>query len=102
MLRFTIRELVLLTLVVALVVGWWLDRGRMAIPATDYMRLKADEAVRLKQRAEFFNALKNAHPNNSLFETASEKQERDDLLRLLSDKAIREYSAPAPKPLPTE
>ena len=28
MFRFTIRELVLLTLVVALGVGWWLERGR--------------------------------------------------------------------------
>jgi hypothetical protein len=30
MFRFTIRELVLLTLVVAMGVGWWLDRSRMA------------------------------------------------------------------------
>ena len=30
MFRFTIRELVLLTLVVALAVGWWLDHSRLA------------------------------------------------------------------------
>jgi hypothetical protein len=30
MFRFTIRELVLLTLVVAMGVGWWLDRSRIA------------------------------------------------------------------------
>jgi hypothetical protein len=29
MFRFTIRELVLLTLIVAMGVGWWMDRGRM-------------------------------------------------------------------------
>ena len=29
MFRFTIRELVLLTLVVAMGVGWWLDRSRL-------------------------------------------------------------------------
>ena len=54
MFRFTIRELVLLTLVVAMGAGWWLDRSRLAIPAADYQRLKADEAVQLKQRMEFF------------------------------------------------
>jgi hypothetical protein len=30
MFRFTIRDLVLLTLVVALGVGWWMDRSRLA------------------------------------------------------------------------
>jgi hypothetical protein len=30
MFRFTIRELVLLTLVVAISIGWWVDRGRMS------------------------------------------------------------------------
>jgi hypothetical protein len=30
MFRFTIRELVLLTLVVAMGVGWWVDRSRLA------------------------------------------------------------------------
>ena len=29
MFRFTIRELVLLTLVVAMGVGWWIDRNRL-------------------------------------------------------------------------
>src|SRR5262245_48536573 len=32
MFRFTIRELVLLTLVVAMGVGWWMDRRRLAAP----------------------------------------------------------------------
>jgi hypothetical protein len=32
MFRFTIRELVLLTLVV----GWWLDQSQLAIPAADH------------------------------------------------------------------
>jgi len=30
MFRFTIRELVLLTLVVAMGVAWWVDRSRLA------------------------------------------------------------------------
>ena len=29
MLRFTIRDVLWLTLVVGLVVGWWVDRGRL-------------------------------------------------------------------------
>jgi Ankyrin repeats (3 copies)/Ankyrin repeat len=41
MFRFTIRELVLLTLVVAMGVAWWIDRSRLAISAADYQRLKA-------------------------------------------------------------
>jgi len=44
MFHFTIRELVLVTLVVAMGVGWWLDRSRLAgksavapmPPATQY------------------------------------------------------------------
>jgi hypothetical protein len=35
MFRFTIRELVLLTLVVALGVGWWLDRSKLLTVAVD-------------------------------------------------------------------
>jgi hypothetical protein len=31
MFRFTIRELVLLTLVMAMGVGWWIDRSRVVI-----------------------------------------------------------------------
>lgn len=58
MLRFTIRELVLLTLVVAMGVGWWLDRSQLAIPFADYRRLKAEEGEQLKRRAEFYKAPK--------------------------------------------
>ena len=36
MFRFTIRELVLLTLVVGLAVGWWLDRSALR---SDLLRL---------------------------------------------------------------
>jgi hypothetical protein len=30
MFKFTIRELLLLTVIVAMGVGWWVDRGRLA------------------------------------------------------------------------
>jgi hypothetical protein len=36
MFRFTIRELVLLTLVVALAVAWWLDRSQLAPDAQNW------------------------------------------------------------------
>ena len=38
--RFTIRDLLWLTLVVALAVGWWLDRSRLAGPAAEAPVLK--------------------------------------------------------------
>jgi len=83
MFRFTIRELVLLTLVMALGVGWWLDRRRLALPLAklaEYERVERYEQGKL----------------------ASQKRLLDEVQRLLSDKAIREYGAPAPKPLPAE
>jgi hypothetical protein len=60
MFRFTIRELVLLTLVVAFGVGWWLDRRGLAIHYADYERLKADERKALAERKEFFEILRKA------------------------------------------
>jgi hypothetical protein len=50
MLRFTIRELLLLTLVVALGVGWWLNRSMLAwrydreVAAADWLRDPLDVA----------------------------------------------------------
>ena len=35
MLRVTIRELLLLTLVVTIVLGWWIDRSRLATALAD-------------------------------------------------------------------
>ena len=65
MYRFTIRELVLLTIVVAMGVGWWMDRCQLAVPAADYRRLKANELQREAQSEEFFKELRaslKAHP----------------------------------------
>jgi hypothetical protein len=38
--RFTIRDLLWLTLVVALATGWWLDRSRLAGLAADVPSLR--------------------------------------------------------------
>jgi hypothetical protein len=73
MFRFTIRELVLLTLVVAMGVGWWLDRSRLAFSAADYQRLKVYEAGQLKQRLQFFEALRAQRLDTSAGDKPSEE-----------------------------
>ena len=55
MLRFSIRELLTLTLVVGLAVGWWLDRRIMAIREAalrSELYLASDHAAGLKQLVE--------------------------------------------------
>ncbi|MCI0361117.1 MAG: hypothetical protein L0211_21770 [Planctomycetaceae bacterium] len=56
--RFSVRDLLWLTVVVALAVGWWIDRAHLAFRSADYRRLKTVEAEELKQRAEFFRMLR--------------------------------------------
>ena len=52
MFRFTIRDLLWLTVVVALGVGWWVDRrvqsARMT-GLTDYVEVIEDECARLRR-----------------------------------------------------
>jgi hypothetical protein len=52
---FTIRDLLWLTLVVALGVGWWLDRSHVAAERTEWMH-RAGEAEDEAQSA------RNSHP----------------------------------------
>ena len=53
MFRFTIRDLLWLTVVVALGVGWWVDRrvqsARMT-GLTDYVEVIEDECARLRRQ----------------------------------------------------
>jgi hypothetical protein len=49
MFRFTIRELVLLTLVVAMGVAWWLDRSQLS---------QQNRSLRDEQKALRFEALR--------------------------------------------
>jgi hypothetical protein len=55
MFRFTIRELVLLTLVVAMGVAWWLDRERQATVAyrAALWQLRAEAIARSFDELEF-------------------------------------------------
>jgi hypothetical protein len=54
MFRFTIRELVLLTLVAAIGVGWWLDRQRLTFRMAD-----------MNQRIQFFQSLQGQNRSDS-------------------------------------
>ncbi len=52
MFRFTIRELVLLTLVVAMGVGWWIDRSRLSVQNSalrDEQKVLRFEALRVRE-----------------------------------------------------
>jgi hypothetical protein len=52
MFRFTIRELVLLTLVVAMGVGWWIDRSRLSVQNSaliDEAKVLRFEALRARE-----------------------------------------------------
>jgi hypothetical protein len=56
-LRFTIRDLLWLTLVVALVLGWWVDRNRMARDAaTNVGKLSAAE-IQMRTMRNDLNSL---------------------------------------------
>jgi hypothetical protein len=52
MFRFTNRELVLLTLVVAMGVGWWLDRTRLAESLAYARALEAIANANLQMRMD--------------------------------------------------
>ena len=51
MTRFSIRDVLWLTVVAAVAVAWWIDRDQLAGPAADYHRLKPDYD-RLKSEEE--------------------------------------------------
>jgi hypothetical protein len=45
MFRFTIRDVLWLTALAAVLVGWWLDRRQLSVNVADYQRLKAEESA---------------------------------------------------------
>jgi hypothetical protein len=54
MFRFTIRDLLWLTLVVALAAAWWMDRGRLTNYLVDCRRtMQEDKARYLSQLNQF-------------------------------------------------
>jgi len=59
MFRFTIRDELWLTIVIARAIGWWLDRSNLAGPAEEYRRLtpRQIEAARAHGNKELFDAI---------------------------------------------
>jgi hypothetical protein len=59
MFRFSIRELMLVTLVAGLIVGWWLDRSRLA----------TRDATWERQFRYAMETMKDTHLDNWVFQT---------------------------------
>jgi hypothetical protein len=78
MFRFTIRELVLLTLVVAMGVGWWIDRRRLDAPLAKLAEYQVAEKRELERQQ-------------------AEKRLKDLEMQFLAAKAINEYGVPKPR-----
>jgi hypothetical protein len=55
-----IRDILWLTLVAALAIGWFLDNRRLAFPSAEYRELKQKEEARLAEHKEFFKKLREA------------------------------------------
>jgi hypothetical protein len=57
MFRFTIRDVLWLTVVVALGAGWWTDHSSLAEPAAKYRSLTPAqiEAIKSEKAKEFFD-----------------------------------------------
>lgn len=61
MFRFTIRELILLTLVAAIGVGWWVDRSRVAAWGTRWKSSNDALIVRLDALNPNWRTLRRSH-----------------------------------------
>jgi hypothetical protein len=51
--KFSIRDLLLVTVIVALAVGWWVDRGRLAIENRRLENLHENDQEVLDQMREW-------------------------------------------------
>ena len=86
MFRFTIREIVLLTVIVALLLGWWLDHRQLAAPLADYR--SRDKWA--QEMAEQQQAMDEAR-------AALEYATRDTRWERIKAESVRQ-GAPVPKP----
>jgi len=62
-LRFTIRDLLWLTLVVALAVGWWVDRSNLTRQSNGWRDMFNHQLEMIEGLQEYFH---EKHPNESI------------------------------------
>lgn len=61
--KFSIRDLLLVTLLVALGVSWWLDHRRLATQLAEYQRQELEAATRAGRiRLDYFIQLNELQP----------------------------------------
>jgi hypothetical protein len=56
--KFSIRDVLWLTALAAVLVAWWLDRRQLAVDYADYRRLKSDEQAINKEVHQFLDQMK--------------------------------------------
>jgi len=95
MFRFTIRELVLVTVIVALGVAWWLDRSSMSydLTASEAQRQTVEKEL---QKINMLNQI--AREEEEALRRWKEARERPGWDA--SKARSKELGAPQPKPLP--
>lgn len=99
MFRFTIRDLFWLTVVVALLAAWWLDRNSLRRESA--LQLRAAEAERKKAQLELYEVNIQNLRNQSRQDAERLKRESRDRAAWEAVKAkSEELGAPLPQPLP--
>jgi hypothetical protein len=60
--KFSIRDVLWLTSLAAVLVGWWLDRRQLAVDYADYDRLKSDEEAIGKEVRQMLDKMNQPAP----------------------------------------
>jgi hypothetical protein len=91
--KFSIRDLLLVTVIVALAVGWWVERSHVSKLAEEINRLKEREAE-LDNKAKRFREVLEAVQGKFV----ADRVERN---KPVNFSGLLEHQAPAPK-LPSD
>jgi len=93
--KFSIRDLLLVTVIVALAVGWWVDRSSLR-GEPDLQRVREDERIRDMQSAHLQQM--ESVLTEALGEALKEEMKKDGAIELGPAQKKSEKSAPAPNP----